>query len=89
MGWNPLWAWVCCVFDLQDSIKELIKCILRVVGNKNGGPMWTAAFQISRTLAGQAESVSPDSYSALEPDRFTMLPLTQSVSFCYVDGDML
>ncbi len=82
LGSEPLWASVYSVFDPQDSIKELLNCVLRLVGQQNGGPMWTAAFQISRTLAGRAESVIPDSYSALEPDRFTMLPLTQSVSFC-------
>ena len=39
MGWDPFWAWVCSVLDPQDSIKELFNCVLRVVGNKNGGPM--------------------------------------------------
>ncbi len=47
MGWNPLWAWVCCVFDPQDSIKELMNCVLRHIGQENGGPMWAAACQIS------------------------------------------
>jgi len=23
MGWDPFWAWVCCVLDRQDAIKEL------------------------------------------------------------------
>ncbi len=27
-GAEPLWAWVCSVLDPQDSIKELIKCVL-------------------------------------------------------------
>ncbi len=41
MGWNPLWVWVCSVLDPQDAINELIKCVLRVVGQENGGLMWT------------------------------------------------
>ncbi len=28
MGWNPLWAWVCSILDPQDSIKELLNCVL-------------------------------------------------------------
>ncbi len=28
MGWNPFWAWVCCVFDTQDAIKELMNTVL-------------------------------------------------------------
>ena len=43
MGSNPLWAWVCSVLDPQDSIKELMNCVLRSFGRKNGSPMWTAA----------------------------------------------
>ncbi len=38
MGWNPLWAWVCCVFDPQDAINELFKCVLQAVEEENGGP---------------------------------------------------
>ncbi len=39
--------------NAQDAINELLNCILRVVGQQNGGLMWTAASQTSRTLAGQ------------------------------------
>jgi hypothetical protein len=28
IGSLPLWAWVYSVSDLQDAIKELIKCVL-------------------------------------------------------------
>ena len=28
IGWNPFWAWVCSVLDSQDSIKELLNCVL-------------------------------------------------------------
>jgi len=31
---EPLWAWVCTVSDPQDSIKELLNCVLRVLGKK-------------------------------------------------------
>jgi len=34
IGSDPLWAWVCSVSDPQDSIKELLNCILRVIGRK-------------------------------------------------------
>ncbi len=30
MSWNPLWAWVCCVLDPQDAIKELLNCVLEL-----------------------------------------------------------
>ncbi len=54
--WDPLWAWVCCALDRQDAIKELFKCVLRVSGQGNGGPMLTAVallaeFSILRTAA--------------------------------------
>ncbi len=26
--WEPLWAWVCSVFDGQDAINELMSCVL-------------------------------------------------------------
>jgi len=31
MGWNPLWAWVCFVFDSQDVLNDLLDyaCDLR------------------------------------------------------------
>jgi len=52
MGWNPLWAWVCSVSDPQDAIKELMNCILRAVGEENGGLMdlVAATIQILRSL---------------------------------------
>ncbi len=28
LGLGPLWAWVCRVLDSQDSIKELMNCVL-------------------------------------------------------------
>ncbi len=28
MGWGPLWAWVCSILDRQDSINELLNCVL-------------------------------------------------------------
>ncbi len=31
---KPLWAWFCAVLDPQDSIKELLNCVLRIVGTK-------------------------------------------------------
>ncbi len=43
IGSEPLWAWVCSVLGPQDAIKELMNCVLRPIGYKNGGPMWTAA----------------------------------------------
>ncbi len=38
----------------QDAIEELLNCVLRTTRDKNGGPMWTAGSQTSRTLAGLA-----------------------------------
>ena len=35
MGSDPLWAWVCSVSYPQDSIKELLNCVL--------APSWSAA----------------------------------------------
>jgi len=29
IGSGPLWAWVCCVLDRQDAIKELMNCVLQ------------------------------------------------------------
>jgi len=43
MSWNPLWDWVYAALDPQDSIKELMNCILRALRAKNSDPMWTAA----------------------------------------------
>jgi len=43
MGWDPFWAWVCAVLDSQDSIKELMNCVLEELGKTNGHLMWTAA----------------------------------------------
>ena len=40
---EPVWAWLYSVFDRQDAIKELLNCVLRAVGQKNGGPIWTVA----------------------------------------------
>ena len=40
---NADWARSGCYSTPQDSIKELMNCILRVIGQENGGPMWTAA----------------------------------------------
>ncbi len=45
MGWEPLWAWLCSVFDPQDSINELLNCVLQVSGQQNGGPMGTAVIK--------------------------------------------
>jgi len=43
---KPLWAWLCRVFDPQDSIKELLNCILWVLGKKTaarcGQPLITS-----------------------------------------------
>ena len=44
MGWDPLWAWVYAVLDPQDSIKELMNCVLKELGKTNGHLMWTAAY---------------------------------------------
>ncbi len=38
LGSDPFWAWVYAVLDPQDAIKELLNCVLRVVGQKSGGP---------------------------------------------------
>jgi len=40
---EPLWAWLSSVLDPQDSIKELLNCVLWLFGNTKGGPMWTGA----------------------------------------------
>ena len=32
LGSEPLWAWVCSVFNCQDSIKELLNCVLDGLG---------------------------------------------------------
>ncbi len=45
---KPLWAWVYSVSDPQDSIKELMNCILRAFRQKSGGPMCTAASPANR-----------------------------------------
>ena len=45
LGSYPFWARVCSVLDPQGAINELLNCVLRVVGNENGGPMWTAALE--------------------------------------------
>ena len=42
-GSEPLWARVCSVFNCQDSIKELFKCILRVIGRKTAARCGAAA----------------------------------------------
>jgi len=34
IGPEPFWAWVYSVSDPQDSIKELLNCVLRVLGKK-------------------------------------------------------
>ncbi len=28
VGWGPFWAWVCSILDRQDSINELLNCVL-------------------------------------------------------------
>ncbi len=45
---GPLWACVCSPLDRQDAINELFKCVLRVVGNENGGLVLTAALKRCR-----------------------------------------
>jgi len=47
-GSEPYWAWVCSVLDPQDSIKELLNCVLRVIGYENGDPVLTAALKRCR-----------------------------------------
>ncbi len=34
MGSDPLWAWVYAVLDPQDSIKELLNCVLSAMDMK-------------------------------------------------------
>jgi len=36
VGSEPLWAWVCRVFDGQNAINELMKCVLAPFGLSQG-----------------------------------------------------
>ncbi len=69
IGWNPFWAWVCSVLDPQDSIKELLNCVLRAIGYKNGGLVWTAACQTIRHAADQfnPSGTSPEALRRQQP----------------------
>ena len=42
LGSEPLWAWVCSIFDRQDAINELLYFILHAAKDKSGGPIWIA-----------------------------------------------
>ncbi len=70
---KPLWACVCSVLDPQDSIKELLNCILRAVGEENGGPMWTAAYlqQKTATLTGLTTLTACRAFAGVSVDSRT------------------
>ena len=50
MGWDPFWAWVYSVSDPQDSIKELLNCVLRPLGTKTAA-CWACAFDTDGSLS--------------------------------------
>jgi len=43
IGLRAALGWVCSVLDPQDSINELLNCVLCGFGQENGGLMRTAA----------------------------------------------
>jgi len=53
MGSEPFWAWLCSVLDPQDSIKELLNCVL--------APPWSAEVSFGLSLFPQ-KSITPRRY---------------------------